>query len=88
MATVSLTITLNGTVAQNNDVIDTVSASLGWVEDPENLGFNLEGETKGRYIKERIIDYMKNHYKSKKRADQTTANNSDADTAFSTVTST
>ncbi len=88
MAIVELTVTLKGTVAQNNDVIDAVSTSLGWIEDPENLGFNSNGDTKEQHVEKCLIDYMKSHYRSKKQADQEVISNSDANTAFSNVVST
>jgi hypothetical protein len=68
MATATLTITVDRpTQGELDDIIDNVSEGFGWVEDPENLGFNNAGDTKGQYTEKILIKYMKKAYKNNKQ---------------------
>ena len=68
MPTANLTITIdNASQVVLDDIIDTVSESLGWIEDPGNLGFDGDGRTKGQFVEQRLIAFLKIEYKKHKQ---------------------
>lgn len=67
MPTATLTITVDRpTQGQLDDIIDNTAAGFGWVEDPQNLGFNKAGDTKGQHVEKILIKYMKKAYQDYK----------------------
>lgn len=71
MANATITITIsNASQAKIDDIVDNISNEVGWVEDPENLGFNIEGGSKSQHIKKAVIEYLKGRYRKGKARTQ------------------
>jgi len=70
MPIATITLTVDTTQAKLDDIIDTISNEVGWIEDPENLGFNIDGDTRGGHIQKFLFGTLRNKFRKGKAKTQ------------------